>query len=271
MEGGGNDGRDGYSYRVGMRDDSRIGRRECLKLLGAATATVAGVAAGSGVGRAASGEYGEAGFGEGLYGGDGGFGVSTRDATGVDATSATLVGELSDLGGADSAGCYFEWRSVGASSWNTTATRTLSKAGPFSADISGLSNGTDYEYRAVAAASDGDTGTGRAVAFATDGGNTAPLIDSYSVTEAGSPDPHCEITAEWSVSDADGDLEAVGIEVVDAAGSVVMESTTSVSGDSASGTDTLTLKHVRGQTFDVTVTVTDAAGNSDRRTREVAE
>lgn len=370
MEASGNDGRDGYSRRAGTRNDSRIGRRECLKLLGATTATVAGVAAGSGVGRAASGNYGEAGFGEGLYGGDGGIGVSTRDATSVDATSATLVGELSDLDGAASADCYFEWRragasgwtattkqtlsstgsfsaslsgledgvdyeyravgaaadgdvdtgstvafatveepptvstgaasditdsattlngelsdlggassadcafewrSVGTSSWNTTAARTLSNAGPFSADISGLSNGADYEYRAVATASDGDTGTGSTVAFATDGGNAAPLVDSYSVTEAGSPNPHCEITAEWSVSDADGDLETVGVEVVDAAGSVVDSTTTSVSGASADGADSFTVKHATDRTFDVVVAVTDAAGNSDGRTREVTE
>ena len=369
MEGGRNDGR-GCSYRVGTRDDSRIGRRGCLKLLGAATATVAGVAVGSGVGRAATGVYGEAGFGERQYGGDGGFGVSTQGATDVDATSATLVGavsdldgassadcyfewrragasdwtatpkqtlsstgsfgaglsgfedgvdyeyravgaasdgdvdtgstvvfatvedsptvttgaasgttdseatlngELSDLGGASSADCYFEWRSVGASSWSATPTRTLSNTGPFSADISGLSNGTDYEYRAVTTASDGDTGTGGTVTFATGGGNTAPLIDSYSVSEAGSPNPHCEIRTEWSVSDADGDLETVGIEVVDDAGSVVMESVTGVSGASASGTDTFKLKQVDGQTFDVAVTVTDAAGGSDSWIRTVTE
>lgn len=371
MERGRSRDRGSYSRRTRARDESAIGRRACLKLFGAVTASAAGVAAGSDVVRAASDGYGEAGHGEGAYGGEGsGFVVSSLDATGVDATSATLVGELSSLGGADSADCYFEWRRAGASdwtattkrtlsstgsfgaslsglddgaeyeyraagaaadgevdtgstvtfatvdgsptvttgtasgitdsgatlngelsdlggassvdcsfewrpvgtsSWNATAAQTRTSAGPFSADVGGLSNGTDYEYRAVAGASDGDAGTGSTVAFTTDGAITAPTVDAYSVTEAGSPNPHCEITAEWRVSDADGDLESVGVEVRDAAGSVVMESTTGVSGGRAAGVDTFTVKHAAGQTFDVVVTVTDAAGNSDGRTRAVTE
>jgi subtilisin len=362
--------RETQSCSTERSDSSRIGRRACLKLVGVAAASATGVAVGSDPVRAASDGYGEAGYGEGPYGGDGGFTVSTGEATSVDATSATLGGELSDLDGADSADCYFEWRrtgasswtatteqtlsstgsyserlsgledgveyeyravgsasdgdsatgdtvtfattddapavatddpsdvtdstatlngslndlggadsadcafewrSVGASSWNTTATRTLSSTGSYSADVSGLSSGTDYEYRAVVTASDGDTDAGGTTSFTTDGGSTAPSVDSYSVTEAGSPNPHAEITADWSVSDADGDLDRVEVEVSDASGTVVDAATTGVSGGSAAGTDEFKIRHANGQTFDVTATVTDAAGNSDSRTRSITE
>jgi len=265
---GGDGGTHGYGTTVD--EDSSISRRECLKLVGVAAASTAGIAAESDVSRAASSGYGAGGYGEGSYGG-GGFGVSTGDPTGVDATSATLGGELSDLDGADSADCYFEWRSVGASSWNTTAAQTLSGTGSYSTDIGGLSSGTDYEYRAVVTASDGDTDTGGTTSFTTDSGSAAPSVDSYAVTEAGSPNPHAEITADWSVSDADGDLDTVTVEVADASGRVLDSATTGVSGGSAGGTDEFEIKHANGQTFGVTVTVTDAARNSDSRTRSVTE
>jgi len=260
-----------HSYGSGGRNGSRIGRRECLKLAGVGVASAAGVAAGSDPVRAASDGYGEGGYGEGPYGGDGGFGVATGDATSVDATSATLGGELVGLDRADSAECYFEWRSVGASSWNTRATQTLSATGSFSADVGDLSSGTDYEYRAAVTASDDDTDTGGTASFTTDSGNSAPTVDSYSASEAGSPNPHLEVTADWSVSDADGDLGTVAVVVSDSSGTVVDSASTAVSGGSASGSDECEIKHVAGQTFDVTVTVTDAAGNSDSRTRSVTE
>jgi subtilisin family serine protease len=101
-------------------------------------------------------------------GSTGGFAVSTGSASSVGETSATLNGSLDDLGGASSADVYFEWRQTGASSWNATATRTLSSTGSFSDDVSGLTKGTEYEFRVVGDASDGDSDTGGTVTFTTD-------------------------------------------------------------------------------------------------------
>jgi len=130
---------------------------------------------------------------------------------------------------------------------------------------------TDYEYRAVTVASDGDSATGETGSFTTDGSSTAPVIDSYWVTEIGSPNPHCEITADWDISDTDSDLESVSLVVLDSSDSIVDSATTSVSGSSASGTDEFKIKHVRNQTFDVTVTVTDTKNNSNSQTQTVSE
>jgi len=93
--------------------------------------------------------------------------VSTDSSSNVGADSATLNGTLDDLGGADSVDCYFGWREAGASSWNETPKQTLSSTGAYSHDTSGLSSGTDYEFRAVATASDGDADTGTTNAFTT--------------------------------------------------------------------------------------------------------
>jgi subtilisin len=208
-----------------------------------------------------------------LSGGDASVAVSTADATNVGDTSATLNGDLTDLGGADSADVYFEYGQSGGSRSNATSAQTLSATGSVSADVSGLDSGTEYEFRAVAEASDGDGDTGSLLTFTTGGGSgsTEPVVDSYRVTEAGSPNPHAEITADWAVSDADGDLVTVAVEVFDGSGTRIDASSTDVSGGNASGTDQFTVKHARGETFDVTLTVTDATGLRATATRTVTE
>lgn len=197
--------------------------------------------------------------------------VTTGSASNVGTDNATLDGSLDDLGNADSADVYFEYRQTGASSWTATANQTLTSTGTFSEDVTGLTSGAEYEFRAAADGSDGDTGTGVTVSFSTDSStsDSAPAIDSYSVSEAGSPNPHAEITADWSVSDADGNLDTVEVDVFDSSGRLVDSATTTVSGSSASGTDKFKIKHVDGQTFDVTLTVTDTKRDSSSETRTV--
>jgi hypothetical protein len=84
------------------------------------------------------------------------------------ATSVTLHGTLDDLGGAESAAVEFDWRESGSSTWTTTATRTKTSTGSFTHDLSGLSPETAHEYRAVARAGDGQSGTGTMGDFTTE-------------------------------------------------------------------------------------------------------
>lgn len=199
--------------------------------------------------------------------------VTTGSASSIDAESASLDGTLNDLGNAESVDVYFDYRETGASSWSTTASETRSNTGSFSVDVTGLSSDTEHEFRAAGDASDGDSDTGTVVAFTTDSqqSDSAPSIDSYTVTEAGSPNPHAEITADWSVSDADGNLDSVEVTVVDSSGRAVNSAATGASGASASGTDTFKIKHADGQTFDVTVTVTDTTDRQRSATQTVTE
>jgi len=95
-------------------------------------------------------------------------GVSTSDASGVGETSATLNGSLDSLGGADSADVYFEWGVSGGDLSNVTSAETRTSTGSFSADVSGLSADTTYDFRAVAEASDGSTDSGSTRSFTTD-------------------------------------------------------------------------------------------------------
>lgn len=86
-----------------------------------------------------------------------------------------------------------------------------------------------------------------------------------------SPSPHSEITADWSVSDSDGNLATVTVEAFGSKGSLVESVSNSVSGSSASGTDHLKIKHANNQTFDVVGTVADDGGKSVSQIKSVTE
>ena len=199
--------------------------------------------------------------------------VSTTDATNVGETSATLEGSIDELGGTSSVEVAFEWGADGDGLPETTTPETRSSTGSFEAVVDSLSSGTEYDFRAVGEADDGTVDTGETRAVTTDTGDvesTDPEIDAYAVRENGSPNPHAEITADWAVSDDDGDLESVLVEVRDGRGTVKASARTDVGGASDSGTDELRVKHARNATFDVRLTVTDEAGNSASRSRTVS-
>lgn len=93
--------------------------------------------------------------------------VSTGGATGIGTDSATFTGELTDLGGASYAECYFEYREVPTEPWTSTETRMLTSPKPFSVDVEGLTSRRYYEIRAVADTDDGDTAMGATTVFST--------------------------------------------------------------------------------------------------------
>jgi subtilisin len=98
-----------------------------------------------------------------------------------------------------------------------------------------------------------------------------PIIDSYSVSDAGSPNPHAEINTEWAVSDADGDLSAVTVSISDYSSETTLRSSeTSVSDTNASGSDSFKIKHSDGAAFDVTLRVKDNAGNAASETKSIS-
>ncbi|WP_247004244.1 DUF1349 domain-containing protein [Halosolutus gelatinilyticus] len=112
-------------------------------------------------------ETGDGSSGGGGGGGDADPSVTTDSASEIGTSSATLNGSLDGLGGADGVDVSFEWRTTTDDAWTTTGTQALSSTGSFSADVSGLSSGTSYEYRAVANANDGDAATGSTSTFST--------------------------------------------------------------------------------------------------------
>lgn len=250
--------------------DSSISRRTCMKTIGAGVSLLA-VNSGTATATATSHGYGAGGYGDNEYGGPSTtLTVTTDEVSDVGETTATLSGSLTDLAGASSADVYFQYRKAAISTWSSTAVQTLSATGGFSAAITELSDGAEYEFRTVAEGSDGDTAAGDLVAFTTVTAESDPVIESFGVSEAGLPNPHAEISADWAVSDADGDLSAVTVSVSELSGATVRTSATSVSGGNASGSDSFDIKHSDVDIYDVTLRVEDSAGNVVSKTKSVS-
>lgn len=93
-------------------------------------------------------------------------------------------------------------------------------------------------------------------------GNNAPVIDTFTVNTRTSG-PWLRATTNWAVSDVDGDLNTVVIEMLNGT-NVVDSATISVSGESASGETEL---RTRGSADSVKLTVTDSNGNSTSNTK----
>ncbi|SFK66536.1 Endoglucanase Acf2 [Halogranum rubrum] len=122
-----------------------------------------------------------------------------------------------------------------------------------------FSDGTSLSVPANSLATTGgscDSGSGGS------DGSSAPTIDSMSVN-AYSRGAWNNATVDWAVSDVDGDLQSVTIELLDDSGTVLDTQTTSVSGSSASGSTNVRSKSTPSS---VTLTVADAANNTTSNT-----
>jgi hypothetical protein len=76
--------------------------------------------------------------------------VATSAATNVTQSSANLNGTVTTLGDFSTASVFFRYRVAGSSgSYTETPVQTINATGPFSANISGLSGSTQYEFKPV--------------------------------------------------------------------------------------------------------------------------
>ncbi|GGO02307.1 hypothetical protein GCM10009030_36700 [Haloarcula pellucida] len=196
--------------------------------------------------------------------------VTTGAASSVGETTATVGGNLTSLGGADEATVTVQYRQAGTDAWTAAPNETHTNAGPFAVSLSGLSPGTDYEYRAVVTTPDGASDTGAVRTFGTDRAASPPAVDSLSARDTSPPNPHVELDVDWRVSDVDGDLDSVTVTVRDGGGRTVESVTQSVAGSSAGGSLVASIKKGAGETYTVTVTVRDAAGETASESTSVS-
>lgn len=189
--------------------------------------------------------------------------VTTDPPSSVGDAGATLHGVLDNTGSAGSADVHFEYREEGASTWQTTATRTLSGSAGFSETLSGLSPGTTYEYRAVASSPDG-TDTGSVVTFTTTAeGNVFFESTTPSSGTALTPGETyaVDVTAGYTLSSASGGEIRLIFESISAGAEDV--ATVSSGEGTASLSASLTVPSDWNTNEDLQVTLQFVSGNGD--------
>lgn len=247
---------------------SPIDRRSFIKATGIAAVSAASLGSASAPAAAATGGYGTGGYGVVAFGGAATttpIAVATVSASETTESTATLVGEVTDLGGFGSADVAFEYRVAGSNAWTRTIPETVAGTGTFSTTLTGLDADTDYSFRAVATAN-GTTYTGDVRSFTTAAAVPRPVVDDLTLVTSEPLGSDRMLTVKWDVSDPDGDLDTV--EVVTAKDISSMNfAVTDVSGANASGWDLF--QFPIGTALDVTLRVTDAAGNVTTRTKSI--
>lgn len=180
-------------------------------------------------------------------------------------TTATFEGTVVNNDGVDSVDIGFEYGPAGGSLTNYVDAGSISTAVTFDASVSGLQPGTSYEFRAVGeGVTDADTGS--VLSFTTPERSTAaPAVDQFTVSSRQNKQ-QTRASADWAVSDDDGDLQTVRVALVASDGTTTAADETSVSGATASGTTDLKSKN--GGSL-VRLSVTDSEGTTTTADREI--
>ena len=190
--------------------------------------------------------------------------VITETLASVTDTTATFEGRVVNNDGVDTVDVGFEYGPAGGSLDNFVDFGSISTTVSFEASVSGLDPGTAYEFRAVGTGvNDSDTGVTKQ--FTTLQRSTAaPDVDSFTVSSR-QTGKQLRVSADWAVSDDDGDLRSVRVSLVASDGTVVASEETSVSGGTASGTTEFKSKSggsiVRLEVTDSEATTTTAERN----------
>lgn len=95
--------------------------------------------------------------------------VQTDPASNISDDSAQLNAEITDMGDYDSVEASFQYRQIGAGTWNQTTTQTITSAQVYDETVTGLDPETEYEFRALVEDDESNTlDTGDTLNFTTE-------------------------------------------------------------------------------------------------------
>jgi len=195
--------------------------------------------------------------------------VSFANPAGGDTVSGTVTVQISASDSEDSDDSLSVSYTVDGGSSRTATYNSTSGYYEDAWDTTTVSDG-DNVLEASVTDSAGNTSTS-SITVTTDNssdggtGDTAPAIDTFTVSNR-SNGGWARFSVDWAVSDADGDLASVDLELRQ--NGVADSSSSTVGGSSAAGSTRLQDKKGSG-TYDVVLTVTDAAGNTTSQTKTV--
>lgn len=129
--------------------------------------------------------------------------ASTGSVSNVGSSSATLSGSYSKEAVDENATVYFQWREASNYFWNDT-TKTTQPSGSFSETITGLSEDTNYDFRAVAETTN-YSDTGSIQAFTTSSINPSISCSSDGATSVGTQS--ATLNGSYSKQDISSDAD----------------------------------------------------------------
>ncbi|MXR52996.1 hypothetical protein GRX03_15460 [Halovenus sp. WSH3] len=189
--------------------------------------------------------------------------IATVGSDSVTDSSVRVIGEVIDLGTADSLSVGFEFRPSGADSWQRTPAQTVSDAGEFSTELADLQPETTYEFRAVVENPEriaGDVLTVQTKQRQIDG----PQIDQFEATNK-SESGWTRYDVDYTVSKGTNPLDTVVTELL-LNGRTVRADSTVVTGETASYTH---IMRVRGAVDEVRVIVTDTENRVASKSKDL--
>lgn len=110
--------------------------------------------------------------------------AETKPATNIESTTATLEGNVTDVGISDTAEVFFQFREKGTTTFTNTTNQTVSSFGRVNQSITGLSQDTRFQFRVVANSTDGFD-TGEILEFAT---LPSPRVETVESNQIGAGD-----------------------------------------------------------------------------------
>ncbi|KAB1198696.1 MULTISPECIES: S8 family serine peptidase [Haloferax] len=192
----------------------------------------------------------------------------------VSETSTLRIGASDDRATTDS--LVVEYELDGSGTWLPTSYNSSTGFHEAEWDTTAVEDGS-HTLAARATDGSGNTSTVAEISVDVDNTSTGPsgTIFEADITQANSRNPHAEFSIPWGATDSDGNLGSIELTLTQTAPSTDREDsvTIDVSGGSASGTTTLTAKHDSGSgnTYDVTISVSDTTGKTGGETVSITE
>ena len=192
--------------------------------------------------------------------------VSWVNPSSGDTVNGSVVVQISATDDSDSESALsVEWQ-VDNGQWRTASYNSTSGYYEDSWDSTGVSDG-DHTLDARATDTSGNTGTESSSTVTVDNTNenTAPTITTFNLTNKSNPAWE-RYTVDWAVSDSDGNLSQVTIEMFDSSGNTLDSVRNSVSESSASGSGEV---RTRSDGAEIVLTVTDTTGSSTSDSKSI--
>ena len=193
--------------------------------------------------------------------------VAWKQPLADETVDGTVTLKINAVDAEDTTGSLSVAYRVDSGSWTTASYNSETGNYEDSWDTTTLKDGTHTLDAKVVDSAGSSDATG--ITVVTDNSESLPVVDTLSAAAAETDTTDAAFAINWGVTDPDGDLAAVTVDLYDETENIQEDSkSVSVAGDSATGTTELVASGDggTGNQYTVELTVTDESGNSTSAT-----